>query len=222
MTQQKFWLASNSPRRKEMLAWVNWDWEASAANIDEFQRSEETAREYVIRLAAEKANFPIPEIQPQDIVIAADTIVVLDENMLGKPVNNEQAKEMLTSLCGRGHWVMTAIAVRSGDHRSLRQEICKTRVQMREYTNQEIKQYVASGDSLDKAGAYAIQNDSFHPVVDFSGCFASVMGIPLCHLERILRDLPNYDQKEMAIICQNHLKYICPITDRVMAGEEVG
>jgi septum formation protein len=222
MIQRKFWLASNSPRRREMLAWVNWDWDASAANIDESQQPEETAREYVIRLAAEKANFPIPGIQPQDIVIAADTIVVLDENILGKPMNNEQALGMLTNLRGRGHLVMTAIAIRSDDHGNSRHDICKTRVQMRAYTDQEIRQYVASGDSLDKAGAYAIQNDSFHPVVDFNGCFASVMGMPLCHLERTLRDLPNYDQKEMATICQNHLKYICPITDRVMAGEEVG
>ncbi|MDO9545998.1 MAG: Maf family protein [Pelolinea sp.] len=222
MAQRKFWLASNSPRRKEMLAWVNWDWEASAANIDESKHPEETAREYVVRLAAEKANFPILEIKPQDIVIAADTIVVLDENILGKPVNKEQAIEMLTSLSGRGHLVMTAIAIRSGDHTRFQQEMCKTRVQMRNYSHQEISIYVASGDPMDKAGAYAIQNDSFHPVVGFKGCYASVMGMPLCHLERSFRDFPDYDPKEMAKICQNHLKYTCPITDSVMAGEDLG
>ncbi|MCJ7622379.1 MAG: Maf family protein [Anaerolineaceae bacterium] len=215
-------MASNSPRRREMLAWVNWDWDASAANIDESQLPDETDRDYVIRLAAEKANFPIPEIQPPDIVIAADTIVVLDEKILGKPVSSEQAHEMLTSLCGREHQVMTAITVQSGDHGNTQHDICKTSVKMREYTDQEIKLYIASGDSQDKAGAYAIQNPDFHPVIDFNGCFASVMGMPLCHLERSLRELPNYVPRDLAKICQNHLKYNCPITERVMAGEDIG
>lgn len=205
-----------------MFAWVNWDWDAYSANIDESRKPEEPAREYVIRLAAEKAKFPIPGIQAQDIVIAADTIVVLDENILGKPVNNEQAHEMLTSLCGRDHLVMTAIAIWSGDPKGLQQEICKSHVQMRDYSDQDIRQFIASGDSLDKAGAYSIQNDNFHPVVDFNGCFASVMGMPLCHLERALRELPDYGPRKMASICQNHLKYICLITNRVMEGEDVG
>ena len=222
MAKRKFWLASNSPRRKEMFTWVNWDWGACAANIDESQRAGEPAQEYVVRLAAEKANSPIPGVHENDIVIAADTIVVLDGAILGKPVDAEQAVEMLTLLRGRDHLVMTAVAVCNMGHVVLQKDLCKTSVRMRSYTDQEITRYVSSGDSRDKAGAYAIQNENFHPVVGFNGCYSSVMGMPLCHLERTLRKSPEYDPRDLACICQNHLKYTCPITKRVMAGEEIG
>jgi len=222
MTQRKFWLASNSPRRREMLAWVDWELEASAANIDETRHSEESAQEYVLRLGAEKAGYPIPQAGSDDIIIAADTIVVLDEKMLGKPKDEREAFEMLSQLRACEHWVMTAIAVRSGGTEHVHQDICRTRVQMREYADEEIKQYIASGDPMDKAGAYAIQSTIFHPAVDFNGCFASVMGMPLCHLERTLLKFSIYMPSGLALICQNHLKYNCSITECVMAGEDIG
>ena len=222
MAQRKFWLASNSPRRREMLAWVDWDLEASAANIDESRHPEESAQEYVLRLAAEKAGYPIPGAGLDDVVIAADTIVVLDEEILGKPTDEREAFEMLSQLRAREHWVMTALAVRSGGAEHVHRDICRTRVQMREYTDEEIEQYIASGDPMDKAGAYAIQSTVFHPVVDLNGCFASVMGMPLCHLERTLLKFSISKPSGLALICQNHLKYNCSITDRVMAGEDIG
>ena len=222
MAQRKFWLASNSPRRREMLAWVDWELEASAANIDESRHAEESAREYVIRLAEEKAGYPIPEAGSDDVVIAADTTVVLDEEILGKPVDEREAFEMLSRLRAREHWVMTAIAVRSGATEHVYCDICRTCVQMREYTDEEIKQYIASGDPMDKAGGYAIQSTTFHPVVNLNGCFASVMGMPLCHLERTLIKFSIYKPSGLALVCQNHLKYNCSITDRVMSGEDVG
>jgi len=205
-----------------MLSWIDWNLEASAANIDESRHPEESAQECVIRLAAEKVSYPIPGAGLDDVVIAADTIVVLDEEILGKPADEGEAYEMLSRLRGREHWVMTAIAVRSGDTGHVHQDICCTRVQMREYSAKEIKQYVASGDPMDKAGAYAIQNTAFHPVADFNGCFASVMGMPLCHLERTLLKLSIYKPSGLAVICQNHLEYNCLITSRVMAGEDIG
>ena len=205
-----------------MLACVDWDLEASAANIDESRYSEESAQEYVLRLAAEKAGNPIPRAGSDDFIIAADTIVVLDEEVLGKPTDEREAFEMLSQLRAREHWVMTAIAVRSGDTEYVHQDICCTRVQMREYTDEEIEQYIASGDPMDKAGAYAIQSAIFHPAVDFNGCFASVMGMPLCHLERTLLKFSIYKPSELALICKNHLKYNCSITDRVMDSEEIG
>ena len=205
-----------------MLAWVDWDLEASAANIDESRHPEESAQEYVLRLAAEKAGYPIPGAGLDDVVIAADTIVVLDEEILGKPTDEREAFEMLSQLRAREHWVMTAIAVRSGGAEHVHRDICRTRVQMREYTDEEIEQYIASGDPMDKAGAYAIQSTVFHPVVDLNGCFASVMGMPLCHLERTLLKFSNTKPSGLALICQNHLKYNCSITDRVMAGEDIG
>jgi MAF protein len=205
-----------------MLAWMDWDLEASAANIDESRHPEESAQEYVLRLAAEKAGYPIPGAVLGDVVIAADTIVVLDEEILGKPADEGEAYEMLSQLRAREHWVMTAISVRFGNTGHVHQDVCRTRVQMREYADEEIKQYIASGDSIDKAGAYAIQSNAFHPVVDFNGCFASVMGMPLCHLERTLLKLSIYEPSGLAVICQNHLKYNCSITSRVMAGEDIG
>jgi len=222
MAQRKFWLASNSPRRREMLAWVDWDLEASAANIDESRYAEESAQEYVLRLAVEKVGYPIPEAGSDDVVIAADTIVVLDKQILGKPIDEREAFEMLSRLRAREHWVMTAIAIRSGGTEHVHHDICRTRVQMREYADEEIKQYIASGDPMDKAGGYAIQSTTFHPVVNLNGCFASVMGMPLCHLERTLIKFSIYKPSGLALICQNHIKYNCSITSRVMAGEDVG
>jgi len=222
MAQYKFWLASNSPRRREMLAWMDWDLEASSANIDESKRPKESAKEYVLRLAAEKAGHLIPGAGLDDVVIAADTIVVLDEEILGKPADEKEAYQMLSQLRAREHWVMTAIAVRGGSTGQMRQDICRTRVQMRGYADEEINQYIDSGNPMDKAGAYAIQNTAFHPVVNFSGCFASVMGMPLCHLERTLQKISIYKPNRLAEICQNHLKYSCSIADCVMAGEDIG
>jgi len=205
-----------------MLAWIDWDLEASSANIDESKRPKESAQDYVLRLAAEKAAHPIPGAGSDDVVIAADTIVVLDEEILGKPADEREAYQMLSRLRAREHWVMTAIAVRSGSTSQVREDICRTRVQMRDYTDEEIKQYIASSNPMDKAGAYAIQNDAFHPVVDFDGCFASVMGMPMCHLERTLQKFSIYKPDSLAVICQNHLKYNCSIADCVMAGEDIG
>ncbi|MCD6577517.1 MAG: septum formation protein Maf [Anaerolineaceae bacterium] len=222
MTQCKFWLASNSPRRKEMLTWAGWDLKVSASNINESRHSGESAAEYVLRLASEKAAYPIQEVGLEDIVIAADTIVVLDGEILGKPADEEEAYEMLSRLRARAHWVMTAIAVRKGSNGRMHQDICRTRVQMRKYTNEEIQQYISGGDPMDKAGAYAIQNAAFHPVVNFNGCFASVMGMPLCHLERILLKFFSYKKSGLAEICQKYLNYNCSITSRIMDGEDVG
>jgi len=222
MAHCKFWLVSNSPRRREMLGWLNWDLEASAANIDESRRARESPEKYVLRLSSEKVNFPIPGAASNDVAIAADTIVVLDGEILGKPADGAQAHAMLSQLKARDHWVMTAIAVKYANAEDVFQDVCRTRVQMRNYSDAEIDGYVRSGDPMDKAGAYAIQNKTFHPVVDFKGCFASVMGMPLCHLERILQKLSISELTGLGVICQNHLKYSCAITGRIMAGEDIG
>jgi predicted house-cleaning NTP pyrophosphatase (Maf/HAM1 superfamily) len=117
---------------------------------------------------------------------------------------------------------MTAIAVRYADAKDVLQDVCRTRVQMRKFTDAEIDKYIKSGDPMDKAGAYAIQNKTFRPTVDFKGCFASVMGMPLCHLERTLQKLSISEPAGLGVNCQNHLKYSCSITDQVMAGEDIG
>ena len=222
MEQPKIWLASNSPRRREILSWTGWDIKASAANIDESRRGQEPAQDFVLRLAFEKANHPISGNTSDRVIIAADTIVVLDGEILGKPSDDAQAFEMLNALGGRAHEVMTGLVVRSVASGEVYQDICRTCVEMRPYSEEEIHRYIASGDPTDKAGGYAIQNKEFHPVVNFNGCFSSVMGMPLCHLERILQKAILTEPVGLAQICQNHLKYNCPISSRVMAGEDIG
>ena len=221
MSMYSFWLASNSPRRHEMISWLGWSFRAAASNIDEAAFPQEKPLALVQRLALTKAQAEIEVSQAGDLVFAADTIVVRDEDILGKPANAQQAFEILKSLRGRQHQVVTAIAIRQVGGELFR-DICVSNVEMRDYTDAEIEAYVASGDPMDKAGAYAIQSPSFDPAVDFCGCFASVMGLPLCHLERTLRKFPAYQKKDMAAICQKNLKYKCPITRRVMSGENIG
>ena len=216
-----FWLASNSPRRREMISWLGWSFYSVPSNIDESVKPAEMALDYVKRLALTKSQARIEAAQAGDNILAADTIVVLDGTILGKPADAQQAREMLRALRNRQHQVVTAIAVRQ-EGGPIIQDMCVSNVRMRDYLDDELETYIASDDPFDKAGAYAIQSSDFHPVVDFSGCYASVMGMPLCHLERTMRKIPGYSYCGMAEICQKNLKYKCPITNRVMSGEEIG
>lgn len=222
MTTAKFWLASNSPRRREIISWLGWSFQPVPANIDESALKDEKPLAHVNRLALGKCRVEIAAAQPGEIVIAADTIVVLDDAILGKPADEQDAFTMLKSLGNRTHQVITALAVRQVGWPGVLQEACVSNVQMRNYSDAEIEAYIRSGDPMDKAGGYAIQNAAFHPALGFAGCFASVMGMPLCHLERTLRKLRDYDPANLADICQKKLKYECPITGRVLAGEKIG
>ena len=222
MNQQRFWLASNSPRRREMLSWPCWDVLSVSSQADETRLAGEPAKEYVQRIAALKSDVMFKEADKEDFVIAADTIVVLEGEILGKPRDAKQAFEMLSALRGRTHSVMTALVVRHIREKQGRSDLCSSPVRMREYTDAEIQAYIDSGDPMDKAGAYAIQNPVFDPAVDFRGCFASVMGLPLCHMERVLRKFSDYEMTDWPQICQFHLKYDCPISKRIMCGEDIG
>jgi len=221
MNRYEFWLASNSPRRRELLGWADWRVNLVSSDVDESMLEFELAENYVKRLAVIKLT-ELKDIPDFDFVLAADTIVVLDDEILGKPTSEEHAISILCDLRGRTHVVMTALAVRQGGQTDPIVELCKSEVKMRNYSDTEIYHYVDSGDSMDKAGAYAIQNPDLHPVVDFKGCVASVMGMPLCHLERSLRKYRFYEETEWPRICQMKLKYTCPITDQVMAGDDLG
>ena len=222
MNPNKFWLASNSPRRREILAWAGWRLEKIPSNLDESMLEMETPEQYVRRIAGSKSSVVLEKASASDTIISADTIVALDGKILGKPKDSQHACEMLVSMRARGHWVMTAIAIRHVDSRIAQIDLCKSQVKMRNYSDEEIRQYVESRDPLDKAGAYAIQNHKFHPAENFRGCIASVMGTPLCHMERLLRRNQNYEWTDWPAICQKKLEYSCPITSRVMAGEDVG
>lgn len=222
MTDRTFWLASNSPRRKEMLSWSDWRLEFAPSGADESIKEEESPEEYVRRLAFLKVSGEIERVEEGEFVISADTTVVLDGRILGKPADEGQAYSMLSDLRACMHEVITCVAVRAVGQQPVKSDVCVSAVQMRAYSDEEMLAYIASGDPMDKAGAYAIQNNLFNPAPGFRGCMASVMGLPLCHLERTLREFAHYTQTDWPTICQKNLKYDCPVTDRIMAGMDVG
>jgi septum formation protein len=202
-------LASNSPRRRQLLGLTGLDFRIHAADVDETPLDAEPADQYVQRLAACKARAVAARVTPDSMVIAADTTVVDGNQILGKPVDNQDAARMLRQLRGRTHQVYTAIAVlRDAD---LVLECCGTDVPMRYYSDAEMQAYIESGDPLDKAGAYAIQHAGFHPVENLQGCYANVVGLPLCHLARALRKFDVELASDLPQACQSAIGYECPI-----------
>jgi septum formation protein len=209
-------LASNSPRRLELLALGGWSFRIQAADVDESIQEGESAPDYVLRLAETKARTVAQSLHANEVIVAADTTVVDRGQILGKPDNSAQAAAMLRQLRGHTHQVVTAVAVLQAAQGALLSEVCITDVPMREYRDEEIAAYVASGDPLDKAGAYAIQNRDFHPVETLHGCFASVMGLPLCHLTRLLRKTNLKNAQDVPKACQEALDYSCEIYPLVL------
>ena len=212
-------LASNSPRRKQLLSLGGWEFQVLPVDIDESQHDNENAEKYVSRLAQEKANAAALHVPPWSLVIAADTCVVDGDKILGKPSNEREAWEMLKQLQGRMHQVYTAICGLDADTRLTISDLCRTDVMMRSYSEEEISTYIASGDPLDKAGAYAIQHRGFDPVEKIEGCYANVVGLPLCHLGRILQKFDISSKTDITINCQESLQYTCSIKDMVLLEE---
>lgn len=178
-------LASQSPRRKELLGLMGIPFTVRVADIDEHMVPGKPVAEEVARLSREKA-LAVPR-QEQDIVIAADTVVVLDGCVLGKPKDPEEAVRMLTRLSGNTHQVMTGLTVLQGQKLTSHTEI--TLVRFRTLTQAEIEAYVATGAPMDKAGAYGIQSDAAATFVErLEGDYYNVVGLPICRLHQILED----------------------------------
>jgi MAF protein len=211
-------LASNSARRRQLIKLTGWDVVYTSADIDETRRPAESAREYVARLAREKACSVLLHTQAEWI-LAADTIVVDQETIYGKPTDAEDARSILWALRGHTHQVMTALTLTNRVNIVSNEDLCESSVPMRCYTEAELAAYIESGDPMDKAGAYAIQNCEFHPSDAFNGCFASVMGMPLCHLERCALKLGLVIKVGLAERCQATLGYHCPIHEAVLRGD---
>jgi len=215
-------LASNSPRRRELLSLGNWLFSVSVSKVDESQQAGEAPADYVLRLAEAKARAAIPNARPEHVIIGADTTVVDGNHILSKPKDVKEATAMLKSLRGHAHRVYTALAVLRMYDEQLITDLCVTDVPMRNYSDEEIEAYVSSGDPLDKAGAYAIQHPEFHPVENMKGCYASVMGLPLCHLIRVLQRMGAYPNADVPAACQSLLRYQCPVSPAILRGERVG
>jgi septum formation protein len=214
-------LASNSPRRQQLLSWTGWHFITCPVPVDETPFAGEKPADYVRRLAESKARAALAQATQDVWVLAADTIVVDGGKLLGKPGDAAEATAMLLRLRGHVHQVLTALAVFAPPHWQLYADLCTADVPMRDYSDAEIAGYIASGDPLDKAGAYAIQNPGFHPVTGFTGCYACVVGLPLCHLLRTLRKagFPQGGPVDVPGACQANLDYACPVTQKILNGE---
>jgi len=191
-------LASASPRRQELLRNAGIPFTVQPADVDETPLAEEPARNCAERLAREKA-LAVWRKRPQDVVLGADTVVTVDEKILGKPVDGEDAARMLRMLSGREHRVITGVCVvRAGDRGSGASSDCDlegaeirtasetTLVMMGELSDEEIREYVASGEPMDKAGAYAIQGRASRWIPRIDGDYSNVVGLPVALVYRML------------------------------------
>lgn len=212
-------LASNSPRRRQLLALADLNFTVSVADIDESVIANESPAAYVLRLAETKARTIASGTDADRIVLAADTTVVDGRDLLGKPRDAAEAFAMLTQLRGRTHQVYTGVALLRVSDNFILTDLGITDVPMRNYSDEEIHAYIATGDPFDKAGAYAIQHADFHPVETLSGCFASVMGLPLCHVTRLLRKLDVNPNADVPMNCQKYLEYNCPVYQGILNGD---
>jgi len=192
------------------------------SNADEDQLPGESPADYVLRLAETKARAVAQEVQDGSIVIGADTTVVDGLELLGKPGDMAEAAAMLKRLRGHTHQVYTGIAALRPADGKLVTDLCMTDVPMRNYSDEEIEAYVLTGDPLDKAGAYAIQHPQFQPVERMAGCYASVMGLPMCHVVRVLHQFELPPLADVPDRCQELLDYVCPVSSAILRGEQAG
>ena len=239
-------LASASPRRRELIRLLGLPVETTSADIDETPLDHEPAADMAVRLSRAKAQAVSHRtaatqwvqvafsLQPSAFIIASDTIVALDGEPLGKPIDAADARSMLTRLRDRVHQVHTAITLidatsdrsrdarardaRARDARAIT-DLATSDVRMRPYSDQEITDYIAGGDPFDKAGAYAIQHSGFKPAENFAHCFANVMGLPLCHVTRSLRKLGLEPANDVPRACQAYLSYECPVYESILNGD---
>lgn len=179
-------LASASPRRRELLAVFGLPFSVVPADIDESWQAGETAENYAVRIALEKAEA-VAQRYPGEFVLGADTAVVIDGEPLGKPVDAEQARVMLERLSGRSHEVLSAVALAGPDGRRLHR-LNVTEVEFSLLSRAWIDHYVASGDPMDKAGAYGIQNQAGVWIRRINGSYTGVVGLPLFETGELLRE----------------------------------
>ncbi len=183
-------LASSSPRRRELLRAAGIAFEAIPAEIDESVQPGEIPEKHALRLAIAKAeSVAASRAAETRLVVAADTIVVIDGDVLGKPESPEQAAEMLRRLSGRTHAVLTGLCVIDPPSGRRLAGVVSTDVNFAPLSEDEIREYVDSGEPMDKAGAYAIQGRASRFVERIDGCYFNVVGLPIPTLYRMLNQL---------------------------------
>lgn len=214
-------LASASPRRQHLIRLLGLPFELLPADVDEEQISHPDPAINVVQTAWLKLQAVTALVTEPAIIVAADTTVSIDGQMLNKPVSADEAWRMLRQLRGRTHQVHTGLALLNTATGSSVEDLATIDVPLRAYSDSEIDAYIATGDPLDKAGGYAIQHARFQPVASMTGCYAGVVGLPLCHLARSLRALRVHLPIPIAAKCQTHFDYHCPIHEIVLSGTPI-
>jgi septum formation protein len=185
-TNEAFILASGSPRRRELLHQLGLSFTIIPSRRQETNQSGMEPRGHAIYYAKEKAK-EVAQRYPQQWVLAADTIVVVDEEIMGKPVSVSEATAMLSRLSGRSHHVITAVCLLSAQSGVEESHAVQTKVFMRRLSAADIKGYIATGEPMDKAGAYGIQGIGGCLVQRIEGSYSNVVGLPLCETVDLLR-----------------------------------
>jgi len=180
----KLVLASGSPRRSEIMNSVGWEFTKDVPDIDESEREGEDPETYVLRLAKEKAEA-VAASHPGEIVLAADTTVVIDDQIIGKPIDIPDARRMLAMLSGNWHEVLTGIAVMTNGNAEI--GLQRTRVKFAAMTDAEIHFLADEGDPLDKAGAYAVQAQAALFIEGIEGDYWNVVGLPISLVYEMVR-----------------------------------
>lgn len=216
----EFILASQSPRRRELIQLLGFPFRVIVADVDEDSVTDADPAVNVVKTAQLKSTRIAGQLvgtslSPQTIILAADTTVALDGEMLNKPANDAEARAMLQRLGNRRHEVHTGFVLLNPVNGREFQSVSTAVVTMRPYANEEIDAYIATGDPLDKAGAYAIQHPVFQPVAHLDGCYCNVMGLPVCDLMLALEQFLGADEHgqtrwALTAVQKAHLHYPCP------------
>ncbi len=214
-------LASGSPRRRQLLPLLGLPFIVKTTRVEETPLVGEPPTEMALRISQAKA-FAVNGVRPEELVIAADTIVAVEGQALGKPTDPDDAGRMLRLLRGRPHTVYTAVSVWHPASRRMACSVAGSTVWMRDYSESEIAAYVESGDPLDKAGAYAIQHPGFDPVARVEGCWLTVVGFPLCHLRRALASFEVVVPAHVPKACQAFSQRECTVFSAILREGQAG
>ncbi len=210
-----FILASASPRRKRLLTLLGCSFQVRPVSVKETRRTGESPEEYPERMSRDKAEAAL-ERGLSGIILAADTVVIFRGKVLEKPSDREEARRMLERLSGNQNTVVTGYTMVNSKTNEFRSGTDVTTVRMRTFERDEIQSYVRSGEPLDKAGAYAIQDSDFDPVRFLEGCPASVMGLPVCRLRPLLSDVGIECPDQSVRNCDPDGRITCAIRNEIM------
>lgn len=220
MTDIHFILASQSPRRRQLLELLPITYSIVVPDVDEDAHLGPDPALYVLRTAQQKANAVVENLSPAGpderlLIIAADTTVALEGRILGKPADSAEARQMLAVLRDRTHQVHTGLCLIDPATGREALSVQSTAVTMRQYQWDEIDAYVSGGDPYDKAGAYAIQHPVFRPVASLDGCYLGVMGLSVCDLIRQLERVNIRLNIDITALTDAHQGFACSLLDEI-------